>query len=74
MRDNAFAELIQALPVDLESHARKHGALQRARKLISATQLVRLILGYCGLDWTLREAAGYMRRSTWCVCSCCTPR
>lgn len=59
MRDNAFAELIQALPVDLESHARKHGALQRARKLISATQLVRLILGYCGLDWTLREAAGY---------------
>ncbi|MBK1647004.1 hypothetical protein CKO25_20800, partial [Thiocapsa imhoffii] len=22
-------------------------------------QLLRLILGYCGLDWTLREAAGY---------------
>jgi hypothetical protein len=46
------------LPVDIESHARAHGALQRARKLVSAAQLLRLVLGYCGLDWTLREAAG----------------
>lgn len=56
--DTAFADLLQALPVELESHARAHGALQRARKLTSAAQLLRLVLGYCGLDWTLREAAG----------------
>lgn len=44
--DSAFRKLIQALPVDIESHARMHGALQRARKLVSAAQLLRLVLGY----------------------------
>lgn len=56
--DNPFAGLLQALPVEIEVHAREQGALRRARKVCSAAQLLCLVLGYCGLDWTLREAAG----------------
>lgn len=39
-------ELVQSIPDDLDSSAKEHGALCRARKIKSATDLLRIILIY----------------------------
>lgn len=56
--DNAFEELLQELPLELEAHAREFQAFARARKIKSPHQLLRAVLLYCGLDQSLREVAG----------------
>lgn len=40
--------------LDLETTARKYGALQRSRKVRSAADLLRIIFAYCGCQMSLR--------------------
>ena len=49
---------MQALPADFEQHAFETGALSRARKIKKPTQLMQLIMLYCGQDLSLRSCAG----------------
>jgi hypothetical protein len=56
--DTLFEELLQDLPADMAQMARDFKAFVRAKKVKTPTQLVRMVLLYCGLDKTLREVAG----------------
>ena len=56
--DTLFAELLQDLPPETAQMARDFKAFVRAKKVKTPTQLVRMVLLYCGLDKTLREVAG----------------
>lgn len=56
--DTLFEELLQDLPPETEQMARDFKAFVRAKKVKTPTQLVRMVLLYCGLDKTLREVAG----------------
>lgn len=47
--------------LDLETSARQHGALLRHRGVGSATDLLRIVLGYSVLDYSLRQLG------MWCV-------
>jgi hypothetical protein len=58
--DISFERVLQLLPRNYEALAREHGAFVRARKIKSPRQLLQLVLGYCGLDQSLRECAGQM--------------
>lgn len=49
---------MQALPADFEQHAFETGAFSRARKIKNPTQLMQLIMLYCGQDLSLRSCAG----------------
>lgn len=53
-----FEELLQDLPAQTVSMAREFKAFVRAKKVKTPAQLLRLVLLYCGLDKSLREAAG----------------
>lgn len=56
--DTLFAELLQDLPPETAQMARDFKAFVRAKKVKTPTQLLRMVLLYCGLDKTLREVAG----------------
>ena len=56
--DTLFAELLQDLPPETAQRARDFQAFVRAKNVKTPTQLVRMVLFYCGLDKTLREVAG----------------
>ena len=56
--DTLFEAFLQDLPLDLEASAREFKAFCRGRKIKSPQQLLRVVFLYCGLDQTLREAAG----------------
>jgi hypothetical protein len=56
--DTLFEELLQDLPPETEQMARNFKAFVRAKKVKTPTQLLRMVLLYCGLDKTLREIAG----------------
>lgn len=58
--DISFERLVQLLPVHYAALAHKHGAFRRARQIKHPQQLLQLLLGYCGLDQSLRECAGQM--------------
>lgn len=51
-----WPDLVSFVPasVDLEASARSAGALIRRREVKSATDLLRLVLGYAVCDWSLR--------------------
>jgi len=57
--EQALEQLGQEL--DLEETARRSGALVRRRGVRSAKDLLRIVLGYSVLDWSLRLLGG------WCV-------
>lgn len=48
-----------ALGIDLEASARAYGALGRRRKVGSAADLLRLVLGYALEGWSLRDACAW---------------
>jgi hypothetical protein len=56
--DTLFEELLQDLPPKTVQLAREFKAFVRAKKVKTPEQLLRLVLLYCGLDKSLREAAG----------------
>lgn len=58
--DTKFDELLQDLPANLVELATECKAFVRARKIKTPAELLRLVLSYCGLDQSLREAGGAM--------------
>ena len=56
--DPLFEELLQDLPPETVPLAREFKAFVRAKKVKTPEHLLRLVLLYCGLDKSLREAAG----------------
>jgi hypothetical protein len=58
--DTLFEELLQDLPPQTAQMAREFKAFARARKIKTPTQLLRIVLLYCGLDNPLRDVAGHM--------------
>lgn len=56
--DTLFEELLQDLPPETVPLAREFRAFVRAKKVKTPEHLLRLVLLYCGLDKSLREAAG----------------
>ena len=56
--DSMFNALLQALPPEVEQLARDHKAFQRARKIQTPVQLLRMVCLYSGLDKSLRDVAG----------------
>lgn len=55
---NHFQQLLQALPSNFEHQALQFQAFQRARKVKSPLQLFKLVMLYCGFDFSLRSCAG----------------
>lgn len=56
--DTLFEELLQDLPPETIPMAREFKAFVRAKKVKTPEHLLRLVFLYCGLDQSLREAAG----------------
>jgi len=57
--DSKFQQLRQELPTETEELARKHKAFQRARKIKTAFDLLRVVMLYSVCDLSLREIAGW---------------
>jgi len=55
--DTIFTELLQDLPIDIVEQAIEFKAFARSRKIKSATELLRVVLMFAGLDLTEREVA-----------------
>lgn len=55
--NKAMREILQELPEEIEAIARNTKAFVRARKVKNVTQLLRMVLLYCGSDKTFREIA-----------------
>ena len=49
-----WTEMSRRIPVDVEALAQETKALQRKRKVRSATDLLRMVLAYSVCDWSLR--------------------
>lgn len=54
-----WEQLSEMLPADLEASAKASGALVRRRGISSASVLLRLVLAYAVLDWSLRMVGGW---------------
>lgn len=57
--ENAWAQVKDKLGIDLEQTARETKAIQRRRAILSASDLLRLILMYALSDWSLRLVGGW---------------
>lgn len=55
--DTMFGNIVQELPMEVAAMAREFRAFARSRAVRSPEQLLRAVLLYCGLDYTLREVA-----------------
>lgn len=55
--DNTFENIVQELPAGIVSLAREFRAFARSRAVRSPEELLRAVLLYCGLDYSLREVA-----------------
>ena len=55
--DNTFGNIVQEFPAGLGYLAREKGAFSRVRAVRSPEELMRAVLLYSGLDYTLREVA-----------------
>ena len=56
--DIAFDQFVQELPEDYEAMAYEFRAFARSRKIKSPLQLLQVVMLYCGVDLSLRGAAG----------------
>ena len=61
--DTIFTELLQGLPIDIVEQAIEFKAFARSRKIKSATELLRVVLMFAGLDLTEREVAADLGRA-----------
>ena len=57
-KEELFDELLQDLSPDVEKLAYEFKAFTRARFIPTPTELLRVVLLYCGLYISLREVAG----------------
>jgi IS4 transposase len=55
--DNTFENILQELPAGTVSMAREFRAFARSRAVRTPEELLRAVLLYCGLDYSLREVA-----------------
>lgn len=55
--DTTFGNIVQELPAELASMAHEFRAFARSRIVRSPEELLRAVLLYCGLDYSLREVA-----------------
>lgn len=55
--DTTFENIVQELPAGIAEMAREFRAFARSRIVRSPEELLRAVLLYCGLDYTLREVA-----------------
>lgn len=55
--DAMFEEILADLPPEIEAMAREFKAFCRARKVKTPLQMLRIVMLYCGLDFTLRDTA-----------------
>ncbi len=60
--NNTFLRVIQELPAGMMSRAQEYDAFRRSRVVKSPTELMRAVLLYCGLDYSLREVAANFTR------------
>lgn len=58
--DTIFERLLQDLPDTWAQKAREFKAFSRRRKITTPTDLMRVVLAYCGLDYTQRETAAML--------------
>ena len=56
--DTTFEQLLQELPANYRELAIEFKAFARSRKVKTPEQLLRVVMGYCGIDEVLRETAG----------------
>jgi DDE family transposase len=56
--DTTFESFLQELPEDYRELAIEFKAFTRPRKIKTPAQLMQIVMGYCGIDQVLREAAG----------------
>lgn len=54
-----WEQVSEMLPADLEASAKASGALVRRRGISDASVLLRLVLAYAVLDWSLRTIGGW---------------
>jgi Transposase DDE domain len=57
LADTTFENIVQELPMGMCEMAREFRAFARSRSVRSPEELLRAVLLYCGLDYTLREVA-----------------
>lgn len=57
-QDIRFEEFVNELPADYHEMAYEFQAFTRGRKIKTPTQLLQVVMLYCGLDNVLRETAG----------------
>lgn len=57
LADTTFGNIVQELPDGLASMAREFRAFAWLRAVRSSEELLRAVLLYCGLDYSLREVA-----------------
>ena len=55
--DTTFEKIVQELPAGIADMAREFRAFARVRAVRSPEELLRAVMLYCGLDYTLREVA-----------------
>jgi hypothetical protein len=55
--DNIFGNIVQGLPAGVAEMAFEFGAFTRSRAVRNPEELLRAVLLYCGLDYSLREVA-----------------
>lgn len=58
-RDEKWEDLCSLLPENVRQRARETGAFQRKRKIRSSLDLLRLVLAYSLLDWSLRAVGAW---------------
>lgn len=57
LADTTFGNIVQELPMEVAVMAREFRAFARSRAVRSPEELLRAVLLYCGLDYSLREVA-----------------
>jgi hypothetical protein len=60
--NNTFENIVQELPSGIVASAREHKAFSRSRAVRDPIELLRAVLLYCGLDYSLREVAANFTR------------
>jgi Transposase DDE domain len=60
--NSTFRSVVQELPSGIMSRAQEFEAFQRSRKVENAAELMRAVMLYCGLDYSLREVAANFTR------------
>ncbi len=60
--EDQWAILLHFLPKGWQDAVWTKGAITRLRAILSATDLLRLILGYAWNDWSLRNTAAWAKR------------